>query len=362
MDALFLIIGFGAILQGLFLSGLYIFSKKYQSEANRVLGFFLFALIWEGLNAFIPINHVGSYPIGDYFGLPESKIFMPVLFFHFVLAKLNRTKNYRRVLHCNYGIGILVGLLTIVNVIINILDNSNIRTLLGSEVTNTIFMTQQVFAYLLSLLAIVFSTKELKMAKLKMEDFYSNSETVRLKWIQRFVILFVPVVILWGIELLRIFLNIPDVLGLIVTINWAVIFILLYYVSYKAFSQTDLFLDFKIEKSTSKPDEASKVIMEKLESFMQSERYYTNADMNLHDLSKSVNISARKISKAIRSVNSVNFSTWVNAHRVNAAIKLIKENNQLSIEGIGFEVRFKSRSAMYNAFKKIKSSTPGDYK
>lgn len=264
MDALFIIIGFGAILQGLFLSGLYIFSKKYQSEANRVLGFFLFALIWEGLNAFIPINHVGGYPIGDYFGLPESKIFIPVLFFHFVLAKLNRTKNYRRVLNFNYGIGILVGLLTIVNVIINILDNSNIRTLLGSEVTNTIFMTQQVFAYLLSLLAIVFSTKELKMAKLKMEDFYSNPETDRLKWIQRFVILFVPVVILWGIELLRIFLNIPDVLGLIVTINWAVIFILLYYVSYKAFSQTDLFLDFKIEKSTSKPDEASKVIMEKL--------------------------------------------------------------------------------------------------
>jgi methylphosphotriester-DNA--protein-cysteine methyltransferase len=37
-------------------------------------------------------------------------------------------------------------------------------------------------------------------------------------------------------------------------------------------------------------------------------------------------------------------------------------NNQLSIEGIGFDAGFKSRSAMYEAFKKKLGHSPGHFR
>jgi YesN/AraC family two-component response regulator len=178
----------------------------------------------------------------------------------------------------------------------------------------------------------------------------------------RFVYLFIPVIVLWGVELLRIFLDIPDAIGIVVAINWGIIFILLYYVSFKAFSQSDLFLDFvPIDERVKTIVNASKIMAE-IEEVMTREGYYKNPDLNLHDLSKMMDLGARKLSESIKENNDCNFATWVNTHRVNAAIKLIREDSNLSLEGIGQEVGFKSRSAMYNAFKKIKGATPGDFK
>jgi AraC-like DNA-binding protein len=54
----------------------------------------------------------------------------------------------------------------------------------------------------------------------------------------------------------------------------------------------------------------------------------------------------------------------VNNYRVEEAKGVLEnpENDHLSIEGIGFDAGFKSRSAMYSAFKKQTGHTPGHFR
>ena len=59
-----------------------------------------------------------------------------------------------------------------------------------------------------------------------------------------------------------------------------------------------------------------------------------------------------------------NFNEWVNNYRVEKALQIIRSDkkNSLSIEGIGSDSGFKSRSAMYAAFKKNLGHSPGHYR
>lgn len=195
MESFILIIGFGAILQGLFLSGLYIFSNKHKSKANVILGLFLFALIWEGINSFFPIHNIGVYPIGDYFGLPESKLFVPALFFHYVLTKVNKTEKYKSFLNSIYTLGFLIASLTIFNIGLSISSGTTIRIFFGDEVVNLIFMTQQVISYLLTVIFILLSMTEVQNAKKQAANYYSDPEKGKLSCMSRFVYLFIPVIV-----------------------------------------------------------------------------------------------------------------------------------------------------------------------
>lgn len=359
-----LIIGFGAILQGLFLSGLYIFSKKHQSKANRILGLFLLALIWEGINSFLPLDYIGDYSIGYYFELPESKLFMPILFFHYVLLKIGRRKKYKTLLQAGYSLGCLIVSLTIINLTAFLFKGIGLRELLGEQFVEQIFMTQQIIAYLFSVGIMFLSIYEVKKARILAENVYSNLEKSKLNWLMRFVVLFIPMVLLWGLELIRILFELPDMLEVFVAINWFLIFILLYYMSFKAFTQESLFQD--IRKVPRLNDYKTEVLQDELmrtiEEAMRYKKYYKNPDLKLYEFAKSIEISPRKISAAIKAYKKMNFSTWVNSYRVEDAIELVRQESALSIEGIGLEVGFKSRSAMYNAFQKIKVKTPGEFK
>ncbi|MCB0619412.1 MAG: hypothetical protein KDC41_12040, partial [Saprospiraceae bacterium] len=89
MEAIISTLVWAAILQGLFLSGLYLFSHKHRSFANRLLGLFLLCIVYEAISDFLPYNSILGYP-WEYFSLPEVKLFYPLLFFHYILEKIGR--------------------------------------------------------------------------------------------------------------------------------------------------------------------------------------------------------------------------------------------------------------------------------
>ena len=143
--------------------------------------------------------------------------------------------------------------------------------------------------------------------------------------------------------------------------------------SFKAFTQQTLF-DGSLEKlkpfnlDPIIPNITSTVIeieiCEKIKSEMVANEYYLNQNLTLHDFAKEIQVSARTISNCINQNIGLNFNEWVNNHRVDTALEIIKADvkNQLSIEGIGFDAGFKSRSAMYAAFKKRLGHSPGHFR
>lgn len=95
-------------------------------------------------------------------------------------------------------------------------------------------------------------------------------------------------------------------------------------------------------------------------------KLYKKIDLTLQDVSKGLEdkIHSKRISQVINLHSKKNFSKFINSLRVDEAkIMLVDQSfNYLTIEGIGNEAGFNSRSAFYNAFKAETNMTPSEYK
>ncbi|MBM1107939.1 helix-turn-helix transcriptional regulator [Aurantibacter crassamenti] len=104
-------------------------------------------------------------------------------------------------------------------------------------------------------------------------------------------------------------------------------------------------------------------LFEEIETYMISSQAYTKTELTIVDVAKQLKVHPRRISTAINSIPKQNFNNYVNRFRVEKALALIQNKNleNYSIEGIGSEVGFHSKSAFYAAFKKETGTTPTRY-
>jgi AraC-like DNA-binding protein len=372
MDQLVNIIIWTAIIQGYLLGILFISSKEYSSWSNKLLGFFLLSLLFELTNTMLPVNTVLGYDIGNYFGMPDTKILFPVLLIHYVLQKLSRVNPYKSFLKFNYGVSILIMSITLVNITLYIFSGTTIYDYFTYGQIEFVHMANQTYAFLLVIVALVFSFREVKRYRSIALNEYSDMDLVSLSWLWRFIILLIPASILWGAELTRIYIGFYTgefTQWDFVEINYFALTIFIYVVSYQAFKRNDLFqvvsLDEDLILEAPKSVEKSEVSLENeleapLKDAMITEKLYLENELTIFDVAKHVGASSKKVSSCINSCFGANFSEWVNKFRVEEVKLRIhsNENNYLTIEAIGQESGFKSRSAMYTAFKKFTGESP----
>ncbi len=372
MDKIANIIIWVVIIQGVFLGFTYILSKKSKGNANKILGIFLLAFVFEAISSdFFPYNYIGHYLIGDYFGFPEVKLFFPALFLNYILEKLNRVLAYKSYLRINYLLALLVFCLTPLNIVFYLTLNTSIRGVFGVDTTNILFMSAQYCAYVLTVSAFIISIIETNRYKKIVQNEFTDFGMLQINWLWQFIFILFPIILLWGYELASIFFTgrgDSDFLS----ITWVFVFIFLYFFSFKAFKNPNLFENVplsklkeeseRIQKKESHPcseENAARIISE-----MENRQFYLNEELTLHLFAKEINISSRQVSSCINKNIGCNFNEWVNNYRVEKALQLIKSDkkNALSIEGIGSESGFKSRSAMYAAFNKNLGHSPGYYR
>lgn len=375
MEKLIDTIVWAAIIQGLLLGILYVFSKKYRSFSNRLLGFFLFALIMEALTIFLPFEEIGGYSIIGYFTLPETKLFFPLLFFHFVLEKIGRTAAYRGFLRIHYVLALVVAGLTLINLTLFVFGSRSLLSFFSAEEIETVFFIQQIYAFILTVIVFTLSVKETLRYKRIVANEYSDYTLLEISWLWQFIFIMLPISLLWGAELLRILMEGGSESD-IVPITWGLLVIFIYFVSYKAFRYPNLFEGtqvhesieeepIKIPKVEAKPQQMDySQLCEELAEQMLVDKFYLQKDLTVHDLAKEIAQSPRLISTSINRALSINFSEWVNNYRVDHAMEMLisPDFEHLSIEGVGLEAGFKSRSAMYTAFRKKTGHPPGHFR
>ena len=124
----------------------------------------------------------------------------------------------------------------------------------------------------------------------------------------------------------------------------------------------DLFL-LNVQKSPAKKIEQTEaaILSEKLQNIMNEKALYKNANLTLQDLSKEMNIAAHQLSQFLNSNLGKNFTSYVNELRINEACSIIKSNDKLTLEAIGYDVGFNSKSTFFAAFKKHTGTTPLNY-
>ncbi|WP_217349969.1 helix-turn-helix domain-containing protein [Muriicola soli] len=118
------------------------------------------------------------------------------------------------------------------------------------------------------------------------------------------------------------------------------------------------------DKMSTDNDENLKVLMGKIDNYMKSSEAYLISELTIVDLADKLKMHPKKISTTINGIFKQNFNSYVNYLRIRKAEDLLskKSTDYLSVEGIGKEVGFHSKSAFYAAFKKITGTTPNKYK
>jgi len=107
----------------------------------------------------------------------------------------------------------------------------------------------------------------------------------------------------------------------------------------------------------------SKIIAE-LYKVMEDEELYKNPLLSRFDLATRLETSEGYLSQIINQELHKSVIQFVNEYRIEAAKKLLQDPvfNKYSVEAIGMEAGFKSKSAFYNAFSLSLNMSPGAYK
>ena len=99
----------------------------------------------------------------------------------------------------------------------------------------------------------------------------------------------------------------------------------------------------------------------RLEELMSEEQVFKNPELKLKQVATKLSVSAHVLSQFLNDNLGKSFAEYVNEYRVQAACFLLQTDHPLTMEGIGKEVGFKSRTSFYAAFKKRHGITPSQY-
>ncbi|MEL6535969.1 MAG: helix-turn-helix domain-containing protein [Bacteroidota bacterium] len=101
----------------------------------------------------------------------------------------------------------------------------------------------------------------------------------------------------------------------------------------------------------------------RLDSLMETEKLYTQPNLKVSDLSQRSGIPTKLISYLLNHHYQKGFNAYVNEYRIREAKRQLEEGilDTLSLEGLGYEVGFASRSTFYRAFKEITGQHPTGY-
>ena len=105
-------------------------------------------------------------------------------------------------------------------------------------------------------------------------------------------------------------------------------------------------------------------IKNQLEQCMQEQELYLQPQLRIKDLEEQLKVPTHQLSQVINQAFDQNFYEFVNHYRVQYALQILSDSNfsKYTYTAIGFEAGFNSKSAFYNAFKKVTGKTPAQMK
>lgn len=139
-----------------------------------------------------------------------------------------------------------------------------------------------------------------------------------------------------------------------------------YFISILAFRRSLQFVRPDPARRRSDPSQAltperEQRISERLMELLASEKPHLNESVSLAEVANRLGISRSHLSQAVNARLGTNFSALLNRYRVEEACRLLGDPafDHLTIDAIGYQAGFQSRSTFYSAFKQIRGETPG---
>jgi AraC-like DNA-binding protein len=151
--------------------------------------------------------------------------------------------------------------------------------------------------------------------------------------------------------------------------NYFTLLLLVYIISFYGLGQqipTKQIIQEELQtpyKNSTLTEEIKNSIQQKILLYFESGKGYLNPDLNMNVLSENLKIPKYQITEVLNTKIGMNFFQFVNHYRVEAVKRMLADaGNKFSIEAIGYECGFSSKSSFYTVFKSMTGETPVSYR
>lgn len=99
-----------------------------------------------------------------------------------------------------------------------------------------------------------------------------------------------------------------------------------------------------------------------LKQVISQKELFKNPDLKLTDVASELKIHPHRLSQLLNDNLGKSFSLFINEYRIEAAKNFLLLDNKYTLEAIGYECGFNSKSTFFTTFKKLTGVTPSTYK
>ena len=357
LNSIYLLLDTIFFTQGLILGVIFIFANR-KEKPTLFLGLFLICLVFRALPSVLNILYDGE--IIDYDLIPDFFLFLTLPLFYIYAHKVSVIKEQK----LDYLI-LIPGIIEFIVLMGLFFLSIPYVDYLAFDIYN---LTGMVFSIFIAVKIIRFANKHLVIVK----NQYASISGLQLYWVKKFAIVLLInlaitiVSVIFEYEWIELFLSVFDL-------------VLVYWIIFRGIRQENIeplidqedegYILQQLGNNKLNPKEINlddtedlKAIVNTLDNHLEKSMVYKQKELSITDVSRSINTSPKKVSKAINQIKKINFNSYINTYRVNKAVEYLQDSdyNCLTIEGIANEVGFKSKSAFYSAFKKEKNCSPLD--
>lgn len=105
----------------------------------------------------------------------------------------------------------------------------------------------------------------------------------------------------------------------------------------------------------------AELLLARFRELMQHEKLYLNPNLKSEEVAKKLNLPVHQFSKLLNEHAGKRFSEIINEYRIAFSKELLHSNKNLTLEAIGNESGFNSKTSFYAAFKKRMGQTPAQF-
>lgn len=217
----------------------------------------------------------------------------------------------------------------------------------------------------------------------QIKDNHSAIESIRLRWLKNFVWIYMMINILSFLIFIVFHLGfLPNIRQVFFILNASLVMSLFYLSFYgiRQYNVAEFYEDTPPAKSLEQKTNKEKVTPEKystsslsyegmkqlynqLENLFENDQLYTEPQLQIQDVAKSLDTTVYKVSQTINTLAQKNFYDFVNGYRVEYLKQLLvsPQNKQYTILALGIESGFNSKSSLNRVFKQLSGMSPREY-
>ena len=231
----------------------------------------------------------------------------------------------------------------------------------SSIILNFLFLLFYIFQLIYFSILIL---KEFKKYKNKLENYFSDTQKLNLKWVK--YAYFASLIIAVSALISMFFSN--EIISIIFTIVF-ILFYLFFALEYIKYTNIYIqikpvieIIDYNTKEENKNQTAKSRFNWSDLKSNIIEEKYYLKESVNIEEIAQWLSIGRTTLSNFINSEEKMNFNSWINSLRIEDSKNILIENPQKTVAEISEMVGFSEQSNFSKQFKLITGESPSSWR